>query len=377
MAYKSILLAAETLASEAPLKTQDAPLQQLLNVVLPILETLNQVNQALGLGHCSIDSIYLQPPSNKIVRRPISAGGEPRTSPRNRLLPSIYQELMKKKQQQQRQSRLIPSVLRPRSAESVRLPRPITRPTISHEQKTRARSHSPLPSVNRSLPTVDHILGKIAPRLLANYTGKDLNDQIERARTLIPMFLTDHHLSEEEIVRRVLQMLMPRGEPRPEPSPSMLRDETPEEQARRVHIDVYQNQISTWEQEMEQIRQRVQNYKTNRLESETAVRRTVQFKLDPPAPLPENVQIHYPSFEYALEGFEKKSNDPPPAFEISAGATSNRLRGLDKHKIRQIEQYRRDYRAYLQRTESARTNDYDPTQVINRSVRVNRFESVI
>ena len=214
---------------------------------------------------------------------------------------------------------------------------------------------------------------KLAPRLLANYTGQELTAQIERARTLIPMFLTENSLTEEEIVGRVLQMLMPRGEQQLAlPPTTMLVDETPEERARRVDIDVYHTQISTWEDEMSQIRQRLQNYRTNRLEDETTTRRTVQFQLDSPAeprPLPENVHIHLPLFEYNLEGFERKANENQQAFEkVTVGRGAIRLRAPDAGKIRQIELYRRDYQAHLQRTGSATSKDFKPVQMIERSV---------
>ena len=369
----------ETLANEAPVKAQDIPTQQLLTAILPILETLTDVNHAFGLSQLNIDPSYLQMPSGKTSQqRPAS---DRRAPPSNQLLPSIYQELMKRKQQQ-RKPRQIPSVLRPRSAESVRLPRSSTRPALSAENRTRARSHSPLPSIKsassvatpfHSRFSVDHILAKLAPRLLANYTGQELSEQIERARTLIPMFLTDNSLTDEEIGGRVIQMLMPRGEQqRSLPPTTMLVDETPEERARRVDIDVYHTQISTWEDEMSQIRQRLQNYRTNRLEDETTTRRTVQFQLDPPAeprPLPENVHIHIPLFEYNLEGFERKANENQQAFEkVTVGRGAVRLRALDAGKIRQIESYRRDYQAHLQRTGSAASKDFKPAQMIERSV---------
>ena len=366
------------------MKAQDAPTQQLLTAVLPILETLTHVNHSFGLSQLNIDPLYLEMPSGKTIRqRPAPDGRAP---PSSQLLPSVYQELMKRKQQ--RKPRQIPSVLRPRSAESVRLPRSLTRPTLSAENRTRARSHSPLPSIKsassietpfHSRFSVDHILVKLAPRLLANYTGQELTQQIERARTLIPMFLTDNHLTEEDIVGRVIQMLMPRGEHQNSssilPPTMMLVDETPEERARRVDIDVYHTQISTWEDEMSQIRQRLQNYRTNRLEDDTT-RRTVQFQLDTPVeprPLPENVHIHIPRFEYNVEGFEKRSTENhQQAFEKSTiagpGRGAIRLRALDASKVRQIELYRRDYQAHLQRTGSATSKDFKPAQMIDRSV---------
>jgi hypothetical protein len=306
-----------------------------------------------------------------------------RSSPSNQLLPSIYNELIKKKQQH-RKPKQIPSVLRPRSAESIRLPRTdsssITRPTLSMQHKSRARSHSPLPSIRSSSTietpfysryTVDHILVKLAPRLLANYTGRELSEQIERARTLIPMFLVDNHLSEDEIVGRVLQMLMPRQEQQiPSSTTKFEIFETPEERARRVDIDVYHTQISTWEDEMSQIRQRLQNYKTNRLEDETTTRRKVKFQLDPTPTstpsLPENVHIHTPLFESTLEDFVIKPDENKQTTVQNRGDI--RLYGLDSGKIREIERYRRDYQGYLQRTESARSEDFDPCQVINRLV---------
>ncbi|CAF0983033.1 unnamed protein product [Adineta ricciae] len=392
-AYKAILLAVETLANEAPLKQQDTPVQQLLTSILSVLETLSQTNYALGLSQLQIDSSYLRMPSSKTVRARPSA--ETRTgTPTNHLLPAIYTELVKKKQQQQQQRkpRVVPSVLRPRSAESVRLPRTdassITRPTISMQHKTRARSHSPLPSIRsassietpfHSRFTVDHILVKLAPQLLANYDGAELSKQIERARTLVPMFLVDNRLTDDEITGRVLQMLMPRLGQQTQPLPSTANIEvfeTPEEHARRVNMDVYQAQITTWEDEMSQIRQRLQNYRTNRLESDTNLRqtRTVKFHIDSPPPisslLPENVHIHTPSYEQALEDFMTKSTEVKQAFEQTTVPQSSRgqirLVGLDSGKIRQIERYRRDYQSYLQRTESAKNEDFDPCRVINR-----------
>jgi len=299
-------------------------------------------------------------------------------------LPSVYNELIKKKQQ--RKPRSIPSVLRPRSAESIRLPRTdtstITRSTISKQHKTRARSHSPLPSIKsassietpfHSRFTVDHILVKIAPRLLANYTGYELSKQIERARTLTPMFLVDNRLSDDEIAERVIQMLMPRQNQQVQSSTTNFEIlETPEERARRANMDIYQTQISTWEDDMSQIRQRLQNYKTNRLEEETTTRRTVKFQLDssPTSSLPDNVHIHTPLFEYTLDDFVTKSNENKQAFEKTVVPSSSRgsirLYSLDSNKIRQIERYRKDYQSYLQRTESAKNEDFDPCQVINR-----------
>jgi len=247
------------------------------------------------------------------------------------------------------------------------------------QNKTRARSHSPLPSIKSSSTietpfysrfTVDHILVKLAPRLLSNYTGHELTEQIERARTLIPMFLVDNRLTDDEIAGRVIQMLMPRQQQQiPTSTTNFEIFETPEERARRVDIDVYQTQISTWEDEMSQIRQRLQNYKTNRLEEETTTRRTVKFQLDslPTSPsLPENVHIHTPLFESGLDDFVIKSNETKQAFVQSSSRGHIRLNGLDSNKIRQIERYRKDYREYLQRTESAKNEDFDPCQVINR-----------
>ena len=355
-------------------------MQQLFTALLPVLETLNHTNQAFGLSQLHIDPSYFRHPPSKVSQpRPTS---ESRSSPSNHLLPSIYQELMKKKQ---RKPRVIPSFLRPRSAESVRLPRTdtghVSRPTISMQQKTRARSHSPLPSIRSASTietpfyspyTVDHILVKLAPRLLANYTGRELTEQIERARTLIPMFLVDNHLTDDDIVGRVIQMLMPRQQQAP-PVPNQLQMfETPEERARRVDIDVYHTQISTWEDEMSQIRQRLQNYKTNRLEDETTVRRTVKFQIDSPrAPiLPENVQIHHPLFEAPLDEFVRQSMEHQPAFVQTSIRGQIRLLSLDSHKVRQIERYRKDYQSYLNRTESARSEDFDPCQVINRFVQM-------
>ncbi|CAM4936639.1 unnamed protein product [Rotaria socialis] len=379
-AYKAILLATETLANEAPLKSQDAPVQQLYAAILPVLETLTNANHALGLSQLRIDpSCFHSTPAKVINSRTTS---DNRASPSNQLLPAIYSELMKKKQ---RKPRALPSVLRPRSAESVRLPRAdtasITRPTISMQNKTRARSHSPLPSLKSASTietpfysrfTVDHILAKLAPRLLSNYTGQELNDQIERARTLIPMFLVDNHLSDDEISSRVVQMLMPRQDQKQILASATAFEvfETPEERARRTNLDVYQTQISTWDDEMAQIRQRVQNYKTNRLEQETTVRRTVRFQTDPvPPPLPENVQIHRPLLEHTLEDFVLP-HENKQAFENANAQPSSRgcirLNGLDSSKIREIERYRRDYRDYLQRTESAKSEDFDPCQAINR-----------
>ncbi len=249
------------------------------------------------------------------------------------------------------------------------------------QHKTRARSHSPLPSIKSASTTetpfyspftVDHILVKLAPRLLANYTGRELTEQIERARTLIPMFLVDNRLTDDEIVGRVIQMLMPRQQQQQQVPTHLEIFETPEERARRVDIDVYQTQITTWEDEMAQIRQRVQNYKTNRFEEETTARRTVKFQLDslPPSPsppsLPENVHIHAPLFESPLDDFVTKSMETKQAFVQTSFRGSIRLNGLDSHKIQQIERYRKDYQGYLHRTESAKNEDFDPCQVINR-----------
>jgi hypothetical protein len=289
------------------LKPQDAPVQQLFTALLPVLETLTHANHAFNLSQLRIDPSYFRiPPSKTTTPRTTF---DHRSSPTSHLLPSVYQELLKKKQ---RKPRVIPSVLRPRSAETVRLPRAdistISRPTLSMQQKSRARSHSPLPSIKSASTvetpfysrfTVDHILVKIAPRLLANYNGHELTEQIERARTLIPMFLVDNRLTDDEIAGRVIQMLMPRQQQQiPQTTTHFEAFETPEEHARRVDIDVYHTQISAWEEEMAQIRQRVQNYKTNRLEDDTSARRTVKFQIDPvpTAPLPENVQIHNPLF---------------------------------------------------------------------------------
>ncbi|CAF4626130.1 unnamed protein product [Rotaria sp. Silwood1] len=382
-AYKAILLAIETLANEAPLKSQDIPIQQLLTAILPVLETLTNANDVLHLSQLRIDPLFFHNPSSKSInQRPIS---DNRASPSNQLLPAIYNELIKKKQQ--RKPRVIPSVLRPRSAESVRLPRTdkssISRSTISIQNKTRARSHSPLPSIKSASTietpfysrfTVDHILGKLAPRLLANYTGRELSEQIERARTLIPMFLVDNRLNDDEIVGRVIQMLMPIQEQKKILTSTTNFEvfETPEEHARRTNLDIYQTQISTWEDDMSQIRQRIQNYKTNRLEQETTTRRTVKFQIDPieKSILPENVQIHRPHHEYILDDFITKSNENKQAFEKKILQSSSRdyirLQGLDSNKIRQIERYRKDFRNYLQRTESAKQDDFDPCQVINR-----------
>jgi hypothetical protein len=247
------------------------------------------------------------------------------------------------------------------------------------QQKSRARSHSPLPSIKSASTietpfysrfTVDHILVKLAPRLLANYTGRELTEQIERARTLIPMFLVDNRLTDDEIVGRVIQMLMPRQQQIPTSTTHFEILETPEEHARRVDIDVYHTQISAWEDEMSQIRQRLQNYKTNRLEDETTARRTVTFQIDPlPTPsLPENVQIHNPLFESSLDDFVTKSIENKQAFVQSSPRGQIRLQSLDVHKVRQIERYRKDYQSYLHRTESAKNEDFDPCQVINRFV---------
>jgi hypothetical protein len=248
------------------------------------------------------------------------------------------------------------------------------------QQKTRARSHSPLPSIKSASTietpfysrfTVDHILVKIAPRLLANYTGRELTEQIERARTLIPMFLVDNRLTDDEIAERVIQMLMPRRQQQvPQSTTNFEIFETPEERARRVDIDVYHTQISAWEDEMSQIRQRLQNYKTNRLEDETTARRTVKFQIDPlPTPsLPENVQIHNPLFESSLDDFVTKSIENKQAFVQTSSRGQIRLQSLDVHKIRQIERYRKDYQSYLHRTESGKNEDFDPCQVINRFV---------
>ena len=299
-------------------------------------------------------------------------------------MPSIYKELIRNKQQQKRH--IIPSVLRPRSAESVRLPRSdvtsITRPTISRQQKTRARSHSPLPSVQSASTietpfysrfTVDHILVKLAPRLLANYNGRELTEQIERARTLIPMFLVDNRLTDDEIVGRVIQMIMPRREHQVHvPTTDVEVFETSEERTYRANLDIYQTQISTWEEEMAQIRQRLQNYKTNRLERETDIQRTVKFQVDSMSPisLPENVHIHTPLLEHNLDDFVTQPTEEKQAFEKTTVQSSSRgtirLNGLDSSKIRRIERYRKDYQDYLQRTESAKTEDFDPSQIINR-----------
>jgi len=249
------------------------------------------------------------------------------------------------------------------------------------QHKTRARSHSPLPSIRSASTietpfysrfTVDHILVKLAPRLLANYTGRELSEQIERARTLIPMFLVDNRLTDDEIVGRVIQMIMPRQQQQQVPTSTTNFEilETPEERARRIDIDVYQTQISTWEDEMSQIRQRIQNYKTNRLEEQTTTRRTVKFQLDslPTPTLPENVQIHNPLFESTLDDFVRKSNEHKQAFVETSTRGHMKLHVLDSNKIRQIERYRKDYQGYLQRTESAKNEDFDPCQVINRLV---------
>jgi hypothetical protein len=360
------------------LKSHDAAIQQLLAIILPIFETLTQTNRALGLSQLNIDERYTKIPCGKmIVHRPLP---DRRTSASNHLLPSIYKELMRKKQRQK--SRSVPSVLRSRSAESMRLPRTNVRSTTPIARATRARSHSPLPSIRplstietpfRSRFTVDDILVRLAPRLMKNYTGRELTEQIERARTLIPMFLTDEKLTDNEICQRLLQMLMPRGEPNQDvPSTATtMHYETSEERARRVDIDVYHTQISTWEDEMSQIRQRLQNYRTNRLENETKARRTVHFRFDSPV-MPENVQIHTPSFEHQLDGFEKISNDCSQAFKADTMPTTDRrnirLCHIDPNRIKQIELYQRDYHAYLRRTATARTNDFDPCQAINRYV---------
>lgn len=344
---------------------------------------MNNTNQAFGLTQLRVDPSYFRhPPAKASQPRPTS---DARSSPSNHLLPSVYQELMKKKQ---RKPRVIPSVLRPRSAESIRLPRTnashVSRPTISMQQKTRARSHSPLPSIRSASTvetpfyspyTIDHILGKLAPQFLANFNGRELSEQIERARTLIPMFLVDNRLTDDEIVGRVLQMLMPRQQQTPSTTPREVF-ETPEEHARRVNIDVYHQQISTWEDEMSQIRQRVQNYKTNRLEDETTTRRTVKFQIDSPrAPiLPENVEIHRPLFEIPMDDLLRQSVEKKPAFVQTSTRGQMRLQSLDTHKIRQIERYRKDYQSYLNRTESARSDEFDPCQVINRFVLAHLFE---
>lgn len=392
-AYKAILLATETLANEAPLKSQDAPVQQLFAALIPVLETLTHANQALGLSYLCIEPSLLQdPPSKVITPRPTP---DNHSSPSNRILPSIYQELMKKKQQ--RKQRVAPSVLRPRSAEATRLPRTRTssvgRPTISAKHKMRARSHSPLPSIRSASTietpfysrfTVDHILVKLAPRLLANYTGHELSEQIERARTVIPMFLVDNRLSEDDIVDRVVQMLIPRQEQQQhrqnlESTTGFDILETPEERKRRVNLDVYQTQISTWEDEMSQIRQRLQNYRTNRLEQDTNTRRTVRFQNDPvkSPSLPENVHIHTPHHEYTLDDFVTKSYDNKQAFEQTFTHPASRggihLQGLDSGKIRQIERYRKDFQHYLERTEHAKNQDFDPCQIINRYVEINNL----
>ncbi|CAF1010893.1 unnamed protein product [Rotaria sordida] len=385
-AYKAILLAVETLANEAPLKPQDTPVQQLHTAILPVLETLTNTNHVLGLSQLRIDPTFFHnPPSKSIHSRPIS---DNRASPSNQLLPTIYNELIKKKQ---RKPRVIPSVLRPRSAESVRLPRTntssITRPTMSRQKKTRARSHSPLPSIKSASTietpfysrfTVDHILGKLAPCLLTNYTGRELSEQIERAQTLIPMFLVDNRLTDDEIVGRVIQMLMPRQQQQQQQQQILSSTtgfevlETPEERMRRTNIDTYQTQISTWEDEMSQIRQRIQNYKTNRLEQETTIQKTIKFQSNPIeiSILPENIHIDRPHLEYTLDDFPIKSNENKQAFEKtiiqSPSRNSIRLHNLDSNKIRQIERYQRDFRNYLQRTESAKQDNFDPCQVINR-----------
>jgi len=249
------------------------------------------------------------------------------------------------------------------------------------QNKTRARSHSPLPSIKSASTietpfysrfTVDHILVKLAPRLLANYTGHELTEQIERARTLIPMFLVDNRLTDDEIVGRVTQMLMPRQQQQQVPTSTTSFEifDTPEERARRADIDIYHTQISTWEDEMSQIRQRLQNYKTNRLEEETTTRRTVKFQLDSSPPsLPENVHIHTPLFESPLDDFVRKSNEnKQTSIQSSSSRGYIQLHGLDSNKIRQIERYRKDYQGYLQRTESAKNEDFDPSQIINRLV---------
>lgn len=376
-AYKVILTAAETLANEAPLKPHDTPVQQLFTSLIPILETLNQTNQALGLSQLHIDSSMLRtPPTKSVSQRAIT---ENRSSPSNHLLPTVYKELLKKKQQ--RKPRLIPSVLRPRSAESVRLPRAdsstVSRPTISAQHKTRARSHSPLPSIRtrstietpfHSRFTVDHILVKLAPRLLANYNGRELTEQIERARTLIPMFLVDNRLTDDEITQRVMQMIVPRQQQAELTTDKYEIFETPEERAQRINVDVYQTQISTWDDEMSQIRQRLQNYRTNRLEEETSARRTVRFQIDPISaiPLPENVEIHAPLFESVPVDIVSQSIEARPAFIQTSSHGAIRLQSLDANKIRQIERYRKDYQSYLNRTESAKSDDFDPCQIINR-----------
>ena len=365
-AYKAILLAVETLANEAPLKSNDAPIQQLWTAVRPVLATLVQANGCLGLAQLTIEPSLLQEPRSK--QRAVSA----------QLLPSVYNELMKKKRQQVVDRRPRPTVLRPRSAESVRLPRSIMRPTSAVRSKARARSHSPLPSIRsastietpfHSRFTVDDILVKLAPRLLANHTGRELSEQIERARTLIPMFLVDNSLTDDAIVGRVLQMLMPRGDQQGQGSTKLPKDifETPEERARRVDIDVYHTQISSWEDEMSQIRQRLQNSRINRLEDDTATRRRVQFHVDPsprPSIPPENVHIHTPLFEHAPIANERPMEQLAP--QPSTRGKTLRLQGLDAHKIRQIQQYRRDFQSHQMRADSAKTEDFDPSQVINR-----------
>ena len=371
-AYKSIFLALKTLTNEAPIKPQDESVQQLLSSVLSILNTLLHVNHALGFNEFQIDPIYLRAPSNRSARsrREVSP-------PPNQLLPSIYQELMKKKQ---KKSRTIPSVLyqRPKSAETVRLPRSITRSTISTEQKTRTRSHSPIGSSIEtpfySTLTVDEILMKLAPHLLRHFTGQALNAQIDRARTIIPMFLTDNRMTQTEVIQRVLQMLMPLDQSRTTDLSLPLIGETSEERSRRVDIDIYQTQISHWDEEMAQIRQRLQNYRTNRLETETNERRVNDFHFETTrtfSPLPEHVQIHQPLYEDELEGFPLKINSEsivPFHTETLLASDRDRIRLkiLDSNKIRQIERYRKEYRAYLQRTESAPQDDFDPSKLINR-----------
>ncbi|CAF4635262.1 unnamed protein product, partial [Rotaria magnacalcarata] len=74
------------------------------------------------------------------------------------------------------------------------------------------------------------------------------------------MFLVDNHLSDDEISSRVAQMLMPRQDQKQILASTGAFEvfETPEERARRTNLDVYQTQISTWDDDMAQIRQRVQ-----------------------------------------------------------------------------------------------------------------------
>ncbi|CAF0868728.1 unnamed protein product [Didymodactylos carnosus] len=435
-AYKTALLTVETLTNEAPIKSNDSSAQKLMMSFLSMLETLLIVNKAFHLSSLNIDPEYLQPPPvrksiiNKNFQQPKQFESKSTKSrgfivnneqdDSSNLLPSIYHELVKKKNRNERpRSALtnhhsVPSVLygdrqrlRPLSADSIRQRLPevskkkqqnFARSTISIENKInrRARSHSPLPShisptspprstgySQNDIVTIDHILMKIAPRLLTTYTGQELSEQIEKARVIIPMFLTDEYLSENEIVRRVTEMLIPRNRQRIQPSPPLTHyqvQQTLDNHSQSSDIAIFQQQIVEWEDEMNKIRRRVQNVKNMELEdpikSSSKQSRTVTFNLEPQS-TPEqiyhddNVQIHPPLFEQASnDTMEKHRLSPlsnhsrPTAFERSH--KMKRLRPLDKEKINRIEEYQKQYQNYLSRTDSTKTDDFDPCKVTER-----------